>query len=762
MKTKNYFMISVLAFLACACQDDEIVKPTPTPGEAVRFGSLLGQNSTTRTIYGPEDETNHVFPIYWLQGDQVIVTSPQCSVQKGTYQVPDEANMQDYANPLNGLGEANVQWGNTERADFYSIYPASGVKSVGSDYKSFTLTMPAVQENPVEVIDGKRVVKPVMDGCFMSARTVNVSNGTTVELQYEPLSTAIRFTVLGGNNETDQRRKTTIEKIVLRAPKGVAIAGDFTVSFAENGTPQYTPVGTGSNEIEIKPFYKSSSGYVSLGLNEEVELNAFIIPQNQEMTFSGWELEVYLTDNKSYKTTLQNTSSGANLNLKAGMIHRLGNLKNLPILNEWNKTNWMKYIPRNVYLSEISIPGAWNSVNTDLQTNNSIAYQYGEGARAFHFDICWRANTTAYSYYNPSEIGDLGIADGSNRLPVKTSLTAGSQGEMTSKNATSFEGALNDITSKLNSNEYMILFCTFANNSYDPSDKSWIEEVSRICSANDKVMNANEITPETVVGEVLGQLIVIVSEVKDDGTAVSIPSGSKCLFTNLKLKLDESQFTTDKYNTYPLKRSAGESGITLNYSHSQMTWYTSSWGNANYDVATGSATSRGYAPSRIQRKAIAQNIFDESCTSYEAGQFAHNVWRYLGFGGYYTKETSGSAGLTGAHDDLGKYFADYINNDIIGKMTDIPGDGQTGYYPVGIILMNRISSVESVRTAITNILSLNTKYRKAYDPNKSSETGKPTSGDTSGQSEVTSDAPDHSDGVTDKNENAISSGTSSN
>ena len=758
MKTKNYFMIPVLAFLACACQDDEIVKPTPTPGEAVQFGSLLGQNSSTRTIYGPEDETNHVFPILWLKGDQVVVTSPQCGVKRGTYQVPDEADMQNYADPLQGVDDANVQWGNTEKADFYSIYPASGVKSVGSDYKSFTLTMPAVQENPVEVIDGKKIVKPVMNGCFMSARTKDVFNGATVELQYEPLSTAIRFTVLGGDNSTEQNRKTIIEKIVLRAPEGVAIAGDFTVSFAEDGTRKYTPVGTGSNEIEIIPYYKESSGYVALNLNEGVELNAFIIPQNQEMAFSGWELEVYLTDNNSYKTNLQATGTGQNLNLKAGMIHRLGDLKNLPVLKKWDKNNWMQYIPRNVYLSEISIPGSWNSINTDLQINNSIEYQYSEGARAFHFDICWRANTTAITFYKPSEIGDLGIADGSTRLPVKTSFMANSQGEMTSDKATSFKGALNDITSKLKPNEYMILFCTFANNSYDPSDKSWIEEVCQICSMNDKVMDANEITSETVVGEVLGKLIVIVSEVKDDGTEVVIPSGSKCLFTNLKLRLDDKQFTNDKYNSYPLKRSVGKSDITFNYSHSQMTWYTSSWGNANYDVATGSDTDRGYAPSRIQRKAIAQNIFDESRTNYEADQFTHNVWRYLGFGGYYTKAESGSAGSNGAHDALGKYFADYINNDIIGKMTEIPGDGETGYYPVGIILMNRISTVAEVKTAINEIMALNTKYRKAYDPDRSSETGLPL---TPSQSDVTSAAPGFSGGVTDNNEDAFN-GTSSN
>ena len=60
MKTNKYFLIPILAFLVCSCQDDEQGGVQPTPGQDVKFGVTLEQNSS-RTIYGPESDTG--FPI---------------------------------------------------------------------------------------------------------------------------------------------------------------------------------------------------------------------------------------------------------------------------------------------------------------------------------------------------------------------------------------------------------------------------------------------------------------------------------------------------------------------------------------------------------------------------------------------------------------------------------------------------------------------------------------------------------------------------
>ena len=80
MKTKKYFIISALALLACSCQDEEQGGVQPTPGQDVQFGASLEQ-SATRTIYG--DEANNAFPINWVNGDEVVVFSPDCASNGG-------------------------------------------------------------------------------------------------------------------------------------------------------------------------------------------------------------------------------------------------------------------------------------------------------------------------------------------------------------------------------------------------------------------------------------------------------------------------------------------------------------------------------------------------------------------------------------------------------------------------------------------------------------------------------------------------------
>lgn len=756
MKIKNIFIAS-LALMAMACQDNSDIttgQPTnPTPGQDVQFGGSVNKgvtdkkNAHTRTIYG--DEANNAFPIYWLKGDQVVVTSPQCATKKGVYQVPDEADMRNYAGQFSKTGAGGVQWGEEPTADFYSIYPAAGVKEIGQDYKSFTLTMPAVQENPVEVkTDGKLEVKPGMDGCFMYARTMAAPNGATVDLGYSPLSTAIRFTLKGGDNSIDQNRKTTIEKAVLRAPQGTALAGNFKVSFADDGTPQYTLVGNGSNEIEIKPFYKASSGYISLNLDESVELNAFIIPQNTTVTIgSGWELEVYLTDNKSYKMDLGSVTAtmGKNMNLVAGKIHRIDKLNNLPILVEWNNTNWMQYIPRNVYLSEVSIPGSWNSINEDSQAGRGtgqIDAQYTAGIRAFHFDTRWEGNLLG----NVNNSNTLAVADGSTSYPL-----LGGGGKVINDGATDFTAALNALAAKAaaNTEEYCVLLCTYAQGNKDNTNIHWITAINNACDAcpnKDDIVMSSEINANTVVGDVLGKLIVIVGTENEVSNYTEIPAGSKYFYSHIPAMLNQATYQANNYNDDDMYNNAtAKSDIHLYNTQAQVSAYNR---NGTDGIATNNL---GYAPTIDERKTKAGNIYRWSKENYEKGEFTHNNWIFVGLGGYYVTNTSGSRPSGVDQSNIAEVMNTWLGTEILDKMKDVPNEsaGETGYYPVGMPYMNKVGSYQ---TLVDNIISLNTKYRKAYDPNKSSDTGLPKD---NGTSDINSSAPGYSSGVIDGNENAI-------
>ena len=123
MKTKNYFIIPVLALLAASSCQNEDRNWQPATGEEVRFGATLEQKAGSRTIYGEENTMNGTFPIYWVNGDEVIVSSPECGARNGVgtanYKVTVKGAAQNYATSLDKTGEIGVRWGENERGTFY-------------------------------------------------------------------------------------------------------------------------------------------------------------------------------------------------------------------------------------------------------------------------------------------------------------------------------------------------------------------------------------------------------------------------------------------------------------------------------------------------------------------------------------------------------------------------------------------------------------------------------------------------------------------
>ncbi len=463
MRTHDYLLgLSLLALVACN-QENMPERPTPTPGAEVKFGVSLNKNDVTRTIYG--DENNNAFPIYWVQDDKVLVTSPQCLNGRNTaqYKVSVKTATQNYATSLNKTGAVGVQWGQDDTADFYSVYPADKASVIGT---IFSLTMPNVQRDQVQLDNEKAYAD--MNACFMGAVSKEVANGSEVNLTYKPLSTAIRFTLRGPSASVGQTdSEVIISKVVLKADQ--PIAGDFTV----NMNTETPTVELGSNtykEITLYTYYASTGGHLALRVGESVELNAFVIPHEKLEVNDNWKLEVTTAEGVVYTTSLKGTGNGK---LMPGKIHRfLGQLPSLPApTTEWDPSNWMVNIPRNVYLSEISIPGSWNSLNTDFQYAAdgssvlgfsdaeqiaAIEAQYNAGARVFHIDTRWKARS------KKGPVTGLSVANGGKGRTYDMS-----GGKVMKDDNVTFETVLNTITSHVQPKEYMMVFCTFAQESYD-------------------------------------------------------------------------------------------------------------------------------------------------------------------------------------------------------------------------------------------------------------------------------------------------------
>lgn len=744
MRTHDYLLgLSLLALVACN-QENMPERPTPTPGAEVKFGASLNKTDVTRTIYG--DENSNAFPIYWVKDDKVLVTSPQCLNGRNTaqYKVSVDTDKQNYATSLNKTGATGVQWGQADKANFYSVYPADNASVQGT---TFSLTMPDVQRDLVQ-LDNKKAYAD-MNACFMGAVRKDVANGSEVNLTYTPLSTAIRFTLRGpspAQGQTDS--EVIISKVVLKANQ--PIAGDFTVDMSTE-TPTVELGSNTYNEITLYTYYASTGGHLALRVGESVELNAFVIPHKELAVNPNWKLEVTTAEGVVYTTFLKGTGDGK---LMPGKIHRfLGQLPSLPApTGEWDPSNWMVNIPRNVYLSEISIPGSWNSLNKDFQYAAdgsstlgfseaeqiaAIKAQYKAGARAFHIDTRWKARS------KKGPVTGLSVANGGDGRTYDMS-----GGKVMKDDNVTFKTVLNTITSQVQLKEYMMVFCTFAQGSHEETEHGWLQAISDVCASNSQIVDGRTISANSVVGDVLGKVIVIVNCPKDPKDIGNLPQNSKCLFTYTPITLDKTSYKDLPYATGTIK-NCGDPALTMYSSQAQTMAKLTIKGNNGYD-----SHNRGYCPTLLERQTKSQEILNYSLQNYGKTDYEHAHWMYHGLGGYSLRQ---SAILwEDASDDNQKAVAQALNPWIDGKIKKMsahpdPSKEQTRYYPVGMVLMNYVTDAVYGKPVLLDILSINNKFRKAYDPSRH-----PLDPSNNGSSsDVNSAAPGYNSGMKDNGTDAI-------
>ena len=306
-----------------------------------------------------------------------------------------------------------------------------------------------------------------------------------------------------------------------------------------------------------------------------------------------------------------------------------------------------------------------------------------------------------------------------------------------------FATVLNCITDQVKSNEYMMVFCTFAQNSYEKTEGEWMKAISDACAKNPKVIDASKISANTVVGDVLDKVIVIVNCEKDPSTIKNLPKGSsKCLFTYTPITLNEGNFNNPNFPYY--------SGDIVNSAHPTLKMYSSQAQTmATLDATSGfTDDDRGYCPTLAERIEKSQNILNFSKENFGKTNYEHAHWMYHGLGGYSIDEG------TGDHLNNQKDVALDLNRWIDGKiklMAAKPTGDQTRYYPVGLVLMNYVTGETYGKSVLLDILSLNNKFRKAYDPNKD-----PLDPSNNGSSsDVNSAAPGYNSGMKDKGTDAI-------
>lgn len=709
MKSRNILIASFAAlFLASSCSDvmepDEIVKANP--GDEVVFGAAL---PATKTVYGEETSTG--FPIYWVNGDKVRVASPQCMSGRNSaeYQVTVASDVQNYATSMTKTGDTGVQWGDTEKADFYSIYPssASTALKVSGEGVTTTLHVDATQFASTTESETSYYAQPAeMGNVVMYAKTAGVTSGSTVELHYTPFSTVLEFEINAPSEPVaDKQTEITIQSLTLTAPTGTTIAGDFGFTFptGEGTTPSITPAATGGSNA-ITMHFLDNNQYTTKLTTTKATLKAKMCLMPISGNLAGWKIEVNTSAGTFSKTLTDTGKDGKKTDLIAGQVHKI----KLPTLNyaskEWVYTlaSWIPTLPdyTNIYLSELSLPGAWYAgSNEAYQATNNITTLWNAGVRAFAVEC--RTN---------SELN--GIHWTPNYICISGSGKNTSLGTDAYRSGTNITTVLDAIKTALASHkdEYAVLVLSYADGGsggHRAEDHAYfLQGVANALSGYTDIVYSGPITKNTTINDVKGKLIVKVN-VDANLTLGNYTAANALISYNpslLQISTDASTFAHPYYsdlywsNWADANKTCAQvstlTGISPAEAASKFIWVFSSANRTQVNTGTNTTI-----PTYKNRQDALGAMMTFSKTVYERSN--HNVWFYFNCGGTEAESsTSGTVSPTNFAKTMNSWLLSTIN-------------AKTDPSPLGIVMFNQCTGDNATyhgTDIIKAIIEMNSKF----------------------------------------------------
>ena len=770
-KIYNSIILSALTIAAVSCTNNELSSTIPSGanGNEVKFGMSLNE-SDTKTIYG--NEINNSFPIYWSKGDKVLVASPQCAVTSAEYQVAPVAG-QSYAEALNKTGAAGVQWGSTD-ADFYSVYPSTNASwsTLSAENVTAKLNISSQQDANI-VLNGTTYSAADMSNVIMYAQTNNVPNNNTVNLRYKPYSTIIEFELGIAENTDDQGNSKgfgsiKVLSLTLTAPSGIALTGDFSLKF--NGSDVPTIAATGNNGNSITMSFTTQPMLDKT--NQTLKAKMAMIPISGINKLENWTVTAEVLNGTDVTPTTYTKTINIESALVPGKIHKV-KLPKFKSTTAWNPdmSNWIPTLHdyTNIYLTELSIPGAWYAgakTSDGYQSTQSITDLWDDGVRAFAIETKCVSSTfklvITYPLATPSNIVVSGTADNAS-ISTKSgtnSLGTGSgdkiykedSGNITLKSI--FEDII-DCLKAQESNpdkkpEFAVLVLSYADGGTSgmrPVDfGAWLEllydSYNSLSSDYKKYIYSDKIDENTTVGEVLNKLIIKVNvdsniamsghvkydlKVYNDERSYEYKNNLPALFSYnpFMSQLNSSYYSTPLFSTMHWK-NWGDDSKYRNYVTALGSDFQWCFASANRTQADGGS---GNIPTYEQRKTALRAMMEHSKELTSTGN--HNVWFYFNAGG--TKTTSQSDESTSATD-----FAREMNSWLLSliKLKANGGTDTAGVYgeenvyvesdpsPLGIVMFNQCTNETYLGPEIIKeIVYMNNKFKLLrHDPNAPAST----------------------------------------
>lgn len=698
MKKIFYLGIALAACLS-SCSDDSldngktVVNPVQT-GDEIIFGSSLSDNTDmeSRTVYG--DRTTTGVPVYWSSDEKkpdtiaiYCMQSSQPADHLVKYIVKPSKSNQAVAASVDKLdpNAAGLQWGDCSTPHrFYAFYPAGAVKGTDDEDATgqITANIPVTQQvqewRTVEAgasgaLEGKKTHfgLPNMNYAYMYAYnevTPEDMESSTVDLKFKNLVTVLDITVQGPQSGT-----ATITNINVDAVEGSQpiLTGDFKCDIRAaktDGTVVCTPVGSFNEErgrISIPCYDKKSGQFIQLGPDELLNVKAYIIPQNIKNTVTRRTLRVTVS-------TLNGAPCRKTLNTADVTPHKINRVI-LPKLEVGGTNYWMSSLDRDIYVSELSLPGskfAYSTPDNGVTVRNfqdaTITQQFTSGVRAFIVQTAGYAEYTRRGgryTHNDSGKDDLYVTVNRNIL------------QKNGKNVT-IEDVLAELKACIDeaekakgesNNEYVVVQLTFevnpCNSNYGNfnSERIWIEalqaKLNSLISENSYNLYTDEITANTTIRDLREHIVL---KVNYNSTAMGSYIAQDATIPALFSKWQ------GKYGDVDLRwGTPNESSLT----RTPMHWL--------YQEAThvGSNTEITYQ----EKLDYIKKVFEDGATRYQQNT-EHNTWFMNDIGGRYIEDT----------DDAVTRLTTELNNYSVGLLQN-----RTSNASLGLIFMNFADKLET-------------------------------------------------------------------
>ena len=404
-KQKHYLNLAILlmaGLVIAGCQEDEIGGFTPAaPGDAIEFAVNAVK---TRTAYVSDNQ------IDWTGDENIRIYSDVADKKDlsgnntagasdgwkndAVYTVTpaEEGGVHEYHGNFTAAEEYYLAWsGISNTHEFYGIYPNERLNYDGSTPKDglFQLQYITNQKCKVTTEDNNYyIAEPDMLNAYMVAHNTVERTKNHVLLDFDPIMTTLDITIKAGGYEvaTGIIQPLTVTGVSVTLP--VVLGKDYFTYNAtniQNSTEEGVSQGQGELTDELKngqsesvfvSFVDESGNPMNISLSEgdSIKLTAFLPPIPNDKT-TGTKIRVWTAENFNFQTTLKNQ-----LQAQYKIEIPLPDVKP----DSPKNTNWISELDGNIYLRQLSIPGAYCEDTKDDQANAAaIKKMLDMGVRAF-------------------------------------------------------------------------------------------------------------------------------------------------------------------------------------------------------------------------------------------------------------------------------------------------------------------------------------------------------------------------------------------